>query len=220
MAETTLKWDQAGERTYESGVDHGVLYVMDSAGEYGDGVVWNGLTAVNESPTGGESNPQYADNIKYLDLYSTEEFEATIEAFTYPDEFEECDGSATLNGLSIGQQTRVPFGFSYRTRIGSDVNEDLGYKIHLIYGAKASPSEKSRSTINDSPEALNFSWSITTTPIEVPGYAPSAYFVANSVTTDASVMEELESILYGDGTAPGKMPTPSELVDLFGEIGS
>ena len=216
MAETTLKWDQIGERTYESGVDHGVLYVMKTDGEYGEGVVWNGLTAVNESPTGGESNPQYADNIKYLDLYSVEEFEATIEAFTYPEEFEECDGSVTLNGLSIGQQARVPFGFSYRTRIGSDVNDDLGYKIHIIYGAKASPSEKSRSTINDSPEALNFSWSITTTPIEVPGYSPSAHLSISSVTTDASTLQELETILYGDGTEPARMPTPQELVALFG----
>lgn len=211
----SLAWDEIGERLYETGVDRGVLYKTDADGTYGDGVVWNGLTAVNESPTGGEANPQYADNIKYLDLYSAEEFEATIEAFTYPEEFEECDGSATLNGLTIGQQVRVPFGFSYRTRVGSDVNENLGYKLHLVYGAKASPSEKSRSTINESPEPVTFSWSITTNPIAIPGFANSAHLVINSVTTEESVLEAVETILYGDGTVPGRMPTPTELIDLF-----
>lgn len=212
---TTLVWDEIGERLYETGVDRGVLYKVDNTGAYGDGVVWNGLTAVNETPTGGEANPQYADNIKYLDLYSAEEFEATIEAFTYPEEFEECDGTATLSGLYIGQQERVPFGFSYRTRVGSDTNERLGYKIHIVYGAKASPSEKSRSTINDSPEAVNFSWSITTNPVHIPGYNPSAHLTINSVTTDPATMEAIEEILYGDGTEPGRMPTPAELIALF-----
>lgn len=213
----TLVWDEIGERLYETGVDRGVLYVTNEDGEYGEGVVWNGLTAVNETPTGGEANPQYADNIKYLDLYSTEEFEATIEAFTYPEEFEECDGTATINGLSIGQQSRVPFGFSYRTLVGSDVNENLGYKIHLVYGAKASPSEKSRTTVNDTPEPVNFSWSITTNPVVVPGYNPSAHFTINTVETSPDIVEALEEILYGDGEEPGRMPTTTELVELFEE---
>lgn len=214
---TTLTWDDSGERLYETGVDRGVLFVKDDEGDYKEGVVWNGLTAVNESPTGGEANPQYADNIKYLDLYSAEEFEATIEAFTYPEEFEECDGTATLNGLYIGQQTRKQFGFSYRTKVGSDVNEDLGYKIHIVYGAKASPSEKSRSTVNDSPEAVNFSWSITTNPVAIPGFKPSAHITINTVTTDSEIVEEIESILYGDGEEDARMPTPEELVELFEE---
>lgn len=215
---TTLLWDEIGDRLYETGVDRGVLFKTDGTGAYGEGVAWNGLTSVNESPTGGEANPQYADNIKYLDLYSAENFEGTIDAFTYPEEFEECDGTAILNGLSIGQQNRVPFGFSYRTLVGSDVNDNLGYKIHLVYGAKASPSEKSRSTINETPEPVTFSWAITANPVAIPGYKPSAKLSINSVTTDPATLEELEGILYGDGTTEARMPTPDEVVAMFGPL--
>lgn len=214
---TTLAWDQEGERLYERGVDRGVLFVQSPSGGYENGVVWNGLTNVNETPTGGESNPQYADNIKYLDLISDENFEATIEAFTYPEEFEACDGTASLNGLLVSQQSRVPFAFSYRTLIGSDINEDLGYKIHVVYGAKAQPSEKSRTTVNDTPEALTFSWSVTTTPIPITGFnKPTAHIIVDSVNTDPTILTEFENLLYGDGTTESKLPTMAELATMFG----
>lgn len=214
-----LKWDQTGERVYETGVDRGVLYVYDTEGsKYGTGVAWNGLTAVNETPSGAESNPQYADNIKYLDLYSAEEFGATIEAFTYPAEFEECDGSAELvKGVTIGMQNRKMFGFSYRTMIGNDTEgTDHGYKLHLVYGAKASPSEKSRSTVNDSPEAVAFSWEVTTTPVNVEGFKPTAHLVIDSTKADPTKLKALEDKLYGDDSSgEATLPLPDEVKTLM-----
>lgn len=214
-----LKWDQTGERLYETGVDRGVLYVYDTEGsKYGTGVAWNGLTAVNETPSGAESNPQYADNIKYLDLYSAEEFGATIEAFTYPAEFEECDGSAELvKGVTIGMQNRKMFGFSYRTMIGNDTEgTDHGYKLHLVYGAKASPSEKSRSTVNDSPEAVAFSWEVTTTPVNVEGFKPTAHLVIDSTKADPTKLKALEDKLYGDDSSgEATLPLPDEVKTLM-----
>lgn len=214
-----LKWDQTGERLYETGVDRGVLYVYDTEGsKYGTGVAWNGLTAVNESPSGAESNPQYADNTKYLDLYSAEEFGATIEAFTYPAEFEECDGSAELaKGVTIGMQNRKMFGFCYRTLIGNDTEgTDHGYKLHLVYGAKASPSEKSRSTVNDSPEAVTFSWEVTTTPVTVEGFKPTSHLIIDSTKADPTKLAELEKKLYGDDSAgEPTLPLPDEVKTLM-----
>lgn len=214
-----LKWDQTGERIYETGVDRGVVFVYDTdKNKYGTGVAWNGLTKVNESPSGAESNPQYADNIKYLDLYSAEDFGATIEAFTYPPEFEECDGSAELaQGVTIGMQNRKMFGFSYRTLIGNDTKgTDHGYKIHLVYGAKASPSEKSRDTVNDSPEALTFSWEVTTTPVNVTGFKPTAHLVVNSTLVDPAKLQAFEKKLYGDDSAvTPTLPMPDEVKTMF-----
>lgn len=214
-----LKWDQTGERLYETGVDRGVLYVYDAdSSAYGNGVAWNGLTAVNETPSGAESNPQYADNIKYLDLYSAEEFGATIEAFTYPAEFEECDGSAELvKGVTIGMQNRKMFGFSYRTLIGNDTEgTDHGYKLHLVYGAKASPSEKSRSTVNDSPEAVTFSWEVTTTPVIVAGFKPTSHLIIDSTKADPTKLAELEKKLYGDDSSGvPTLPLPDEVKTLM-----
>lgn len=215
MAE--LIWDQIGERYYETGVDHGVLYIPDEAGVYDDGVAWNGLVTVTESPTGAEANPQYADNIKYLNLYSAEEFGATIEAFTYPDEFAQFDGLAVPTaGVVVGQQTRKSFGLSYRTRVGNDLEaEDKGYKIHLIWGATASPSEKAYSTINDSPEAITFSWEVTTIPVAVEGLKPTAQIVIDSTKVSEGNLSALETILYGTiGTDPA-LPTPDEVLALF-----
>ena len=196
-----LVWDQTGERLYETGVKQGVLYPLDAAGKYSKGVAWNGLTAVTESPSGAEATALYADDIKYLSLLSTEEFGATIEAYTYPDEFAECDGSAALaDGVYIGQQKRKTFGLCYRTTLGNDVdNNDYGYKLHLIYGALASPSEKGYSTINDSPDAVTFSWEVTTTPVNVSGFKPTASITIDSTKTTAAKLAALEKILYGDG---------------------
>ena len=204
-----IVWDAIGEHKYETGVDHGVLYPLNTSNnQYDSGVAWNGLTSVSESPSGAESNPQYADNIKYLDLMSAEEFAATVECFTYPKEWEECDGSvAPIEGVNIYQQSRKTFGLSYRTKIGNDVNPDLGYKLHLIYGAKATPSERAYNTVNDSPEALSFSYSISTTPVEVPGYKNTAILTIDSTrfTTDAAKarLAALEDILYGTNSQPG-----------------
>jgi hypothetical protein len=214
---TALQWDKVGERFYETGVDHGVLYLPNSTGVYDNGYAWNGLVTVTESPSGAEANPQYADNIKYLNLISAEEFGATIEAFTYPDKWAECDGSAEpVPGVSVSQQTRKTFGLSYRTRLGNDLeNTDYGYKLHLVYNALAAPSEKAYGTINDSPEAITFSWEITTTPIEVPNLKPTAQMVIDSTKVDADKLEELEAMLYGSvGTDP-KLPTPGEIIALF-----
>lgn len=214
-----LEWDKTGERVYESGVDHGVLYVMDGTGAYGTGVVWNGLTAVTESPSGAEPNPQYADNIKYLNLISAEEFGATIEAFTYPKEFEQCDGTASLApGITIGQQDRRTFGFSYRTKVGNDVGgQDAGYKLHLVYGALAAPSERAYSTINDSPEAITFSWEVTTTPVAVAGHKPTAILTINSTLVDPADLTALEDLLYGPTTGTGtpKLPLPAEVMAII-----
>lgn len=213
-----LTWDDTGKKIYETGVDRGVLYPITMGTTYDTGVPWNGLTAVNESPSGAESNPQYADNIKYLDLTSAEEFGFTIEAFTYPVEFEECDGSAQLaEGVTIGQQTRKMFGFSYRTLVGNDTQgTDYGYKIHLVYGCKASPSEKSRSTVNDSPEAITFSWEITTTPVNVNGHKPTSHLVVDTTVAEGTKVTALETKLYGDDSSgTPTLPMPDEVYTMF-----
>ena len=213
-----ITWDDTGKKIYETGVDRGVLYPITTGTTYDTGVPWNGLTAVNESPSGAESNPQYADNIKYLDLTSAEEFGFTIEAFTYPVEFEECDGSAQLaDGVIIGQQTRKMFGFSYRSLVGNDTQgTDYGYKIHLVYGCKASPSEKSRSTVNDSPEAITFSWEITTTPVNVNGHKPTSHLIVDTTVADAGKVTQLETKLYGDDSSgTPTLPTPDEVYTMF-----
>lgn len=211
-----LIWDKIGERFYETGVSKGVLYKQDASGAYPTGVAWNGLTAVTESPSGAEASPLYADNIKYLNLLSNEEFGATIEAYTYPDEFAECNGEAALaEGVSIGQQKRVPFGMAYQTKVGNDVDADLGYKIHLIYGALAAPSEKAYATVNDSPEAITFSWEITTTPVEVEGFKPTACITIDSTKVDSTKLAALEKVLYGD-TEDAKLPLPNEVLEIIG----
>lgn len=212
----TLVWDKSGERFYETGVSQGVLYIP-SEGVYNKGVAWNGLISVTESPSGAEPTPLYADDIKYLNLMSAEEFGATIEAYTYPDEFAACDGSAELTkGVTVGQQTRKPFGLSYKTVLGNDVDGNAkGYKIHLIYGAMAAPSEKAYSTINDSPEAITFSWELTTTPVNVSGMKPTASIVIDSTKADASKLEAFEKILYGSETAAARLPLPDEVKTLL-----
>lgn len=210
-----LVWDEAGKRFYETGVDHGVLYVAED-GTYGTGVAWNGLTGVTESPSGAEASALYADNMKYLNLFSTEEFGATVEAYTYPDEFEQCDGSASLaTGVTIGQQERKTFGLAYRTKVGNDVNDELGYKIHLIYGAKASPSERSYATVNDSPEAITFSWELSTTPVNVTGHKATASLVIDSTKVDATKLKSFEDILYGSTDVEPRLPLPDEVITLF-----
>jgi hypothetical protein len=212
-----LTWDDVGERLYETGVDHGVLYQPDEAGAYGDGVAWNGLTTVTESPSGAESNPQFADNIKYLNLLSAEEFGGTIEAFTYPDEFAQNDGTvAPSPGVSVGQQARRSFGLCYRSLLGNDTDgTDHGYKLHLVYGAQASPSEKAYATINDSPEAIAFSWEFTTTPVSVAGLKPTALIVIDSSQVDPAELATLEGLLYGAAGEP-RLPLPDEVIDIFG----
>lgn len=212
-----LVWDQTGERIYETGVKNGVLYVQGVGGTYDKGVAWNGLTAVTESPSGAEATPLYADDIKYLNLMSNEEFGATIEAYTYPEEFAECDGSASIaTGIYIGQQARKTFGLSYRTVIGNDVDSnDYGYKLHLIYGALAAPSEKAYATINDSPEAITFSWEITTTPVNVKGFKPTASVTIDSTKVDAEKLAALEAILYGTEEKEARLPLPDEIVTLM-----
>lgn len=214
-----LVWDQTGERTYETGVEKGVLYVAKD-GTYPKGVAWNGLASVSESPSGAEANPIYADNVKYLNLMSAEDFGATIEAYTYPDEFAECDGSVALSkGVYAGQQKRSVFGLSYITKIGNDVDDtDYGYKLHLVYGALASPSEKSYSSINDSPEAITFSWEISTTPVEVPGCKPSAIITIDSTKVDKDKLTELENIIYGSAETEARLPLPTEIITIFGSI--
>lgn len=218
---TQLQWDQVGERLYETGIDHGVLYKPNALGVYDTGYAWNGLTGVTESPSGAEANKQYADNIVYVNLLSAEEFGGTIEAFTFPDEFLEHDGTALVNGIALGQQSRKPFGMSYRTKVGNDVDgTDHGYKIHLVYSATASPSEKGYQTINDSPEAVTFSWEFSTTPVpvgEIGGteYKPTALLVIDSTRVDASALDALEDLLYGTVGADPSLPTPAEVVSLF-----
>ena len=205
-----LVWDQTGERKYETGVKKGVLYPLSELGAYNKGVAWNGLTAVTESPSGAESNPLYADDIKYLDLRSVEEFGGTIEAYMYPDEFAECDGSASLaDGVSIGQQQRKTFGLCYRTVLGNDIlGDDYGYKLHIVYGAVVAPSERAYSTINDSPEPITMSWEFSTTPVAVDGFKPTAHLEIDSTKANPEKLAALEAILYGtdgasdDGVAP------------------
>ena len=212
-----LVWDQSGQRFYETGVSNGVLYVQDESGAYPAGVAWNGLTAVTESPSGAEATPLYADDIKYLELYSAEEFGATIEAYTYPEEFEACDGSAEIAaGVTIGQQTRKAFGLCYKTVVGNDVKgNELGYKLHLIYGCKAAPSEKAYQTINDSPEAITFSWEVTTTPVNVDGFKPTANLVIDSTKVDAEKLATLEAKLFGSASEEAMLPLPDEIVDMM-----
>ena len=212
-----IKWDETGEKIYETGVKNGVLYLPDETGAYVKGVAWNGLTAVTESPSGAESTPLYADDIKYVELFSAEEFGATLECYTYPDEFAECDGSAEVApGVIIGQQNRKTFGLCYRTTLGNDVKgNEFGYKLHLIYGAKASPSEKSYSTINDSPEAITFSYEITTTPVNVTGHKPTACLTINSTKVEAGKMQQLEALLYGAESTEAKLPLPDEVINLL-----
>lgn len=221
-----LVWDKTGERLYETGVKMGVLYPQGSTGNYPKGVAWNGLTAVTESPSGAEATPLYADDIKYLNLMSAEDFGATIEAYTYPDEFAACDGSASLaTGVTIGQQKRTAFGLCYRTTLGNDVDGgDYGYKLHIIYGALAAPSERAYSTINDSPEAITMSWEITTTPVTVTGFKPTAHLEIDSTKAEKTKLAALEAILYGkdptseggeDGVDP-RLPLPDEIATLMG----
>lgn len=213
-----LTWDQVGERLYETGVDRGVLYLPDAQGDYIEGYAWNGLTTITESPSGAESNPQYADNIKYLNLVSAEEFGATIEAFTYPDEFGQCDGTAEPEpGIYLGQQGRRSFGLAYRTRLGNDLDgTDYGYKLHLIYGALAAPSEKAYGTINDSPEAIAFSWEVTTTPVIVDGFKPTALVTIDSTKVAPADLAALEDILYGTVGDDPRLPLPAEVIALVG----
>lgn len=205
-----LTWDATGERLYETGVKNGVLYVMGAEGAYGTGVAWNGLTAVTESPSGAEPTPLYADDIKYLNLMSNEEFGATIEAYTYPEEFAECDGSASLaKGVSLGQQARKTFGMCYRTTVGNDVDgNEHGYKLHIIYGLLASPSEKAYTSINDSPEAITFSWEVTSTPVSVTGFKPTSCITIDSTKADPTCLAALEAMLYGDTDNEPTLPLP------------
>lgn len=216
-----LVWDATGERKYETGVRNGVLYVMDESGTYPKGVAWNGLTAVTESPSGAEATALYADDVKYLNLISAEEFGATIEAYTYPDEFAQCNGEASLvNGVTIGQQPRKTFGMAYRTVLGNDVeNESYGYKLHLIYGAVASPSEKAYATINDSPEAITFSWELKTTPVVVNGFKPTASLTIDSTKANAEKLTALEDILFGSESGEARLPLPNEIATLMNAAG-
>lgn len=225
-----LVWDADSQRLYETGVDHGVLYVKGTNGTYPEGVAWNGLTAVTENPSGAENTPLYADNIKYLNLRSAEEFGATIEAYTYPDEFAMCDGSGELaKGVMVGQQARKMFGLSYRTKIGNDTDgEDHGYKLHLIYGCSAAPSERGYQTVNDSPSAITFSWTVSTTPVNVSGFKPTASLTIDSTKVDADKLAALEAILYGSDTTvfaegdstsgnTARLPLPDEVANIFAE---
>lgn len=212
-----LVWDKVGERFFETGVKQGVLYPVDANGTYPLGVVWNGLTAVTEKPSGAESTPLYADDTKYLNLLSAEEFSASLEAYTYPEEFEVCDGTAQLaKGVTIGQQGRKSFGLVYKTAIGNDISgSDLGYKIHIIYGAQAAPSEKGYKTINDSPEAISFSWELTTTPVAISGKKPTASLVVDSTKVSAENLLALETILFGGTYVDARLPLPEEVASIF-----
>lgn len=212
-----IVWDQSGQRLYETGVKMGVLYVQDASGAYPKGVAWNGLTAVNETPSGAEATALYADDIKYLNLRSAEDFGATIEAYMYPEEFEQCDGSAELApGVKIGQQARNAFGLCYRTVLGNDIaGNDFGYKLHIIYGATAAPSEKAYATINDSPEAITFSWEVNCTPVEVEGFKPTASLVIDSTKVDAEKLAALEAKLYGGESSEPMLPLPAEIAEMF-----
>lgn len=218
-----MKWDQIGERLYETGLDHGVLFPMNDDGKYAAGVPWNGLSAVNETPSGGEPTAVWADNMKYLNLLSAEDFGATVEAFTYPPEFAACDGDVEVApGVTIGQQDRKMFGMSYRTLIGNDVSKQAyGYKIHLIYGGQVSPSERNHETLNDSPEPSPMSWELSTTPVDVPGFKPTAHMVIDSTKTSKEKMALIEDIIYGKDAADGseatasRLPMPEEVIELM-----
>ena len=212
-----IKWDETGKRLYETGVDHAVLYPLSNAGKYDKGAAWNGITAITESPSGAEANPLYADNIKYLNLISAEDFGCTIEAYTYPDEWAVCDGSVEIApGVIAGQQSRRTFGLSYRTKLGNDVDgQDHAYKLHLIYGGLASPYERGYQTVNDSPDAINFSWEITTTPVDVPGFKPTACLTIDSTKVDKTKLAALEDILYGSEDTEARLPLPEEVIELL-----
>lgn len=212
-----LVWDEVGSRFFETGVKNGVLYVQNDEGGYNNGVVWNGLTAVTESPSGAEETPLYADDIKYVVFYSNEEFGATIEAYTYPEEFEQCDGSAELMaGVKVGQQARRSFALVYRTALGNDIQgQDAGYKLHIIYGAKAAPSEKAYATVNDSPEAVTFSWEVSTVPVNVSGLKPTSTVVIDSTKCDAEVLAEIESVLFGSEDQEARLLLPDEIKGLM-----
>lgn len=212
-----LVWDETGKRFYETGVKQGVLYVLDDSGAYSKGVAWNGLTGLTESPSGAEATALYADDIKYLNLLSAEDFGGTIEAYFFPEEFAACDGSATLaKGVSIGQQKRKTFGLCYRTALGNDVDgSDYGYKLHLVYGCLATPSQKDYATINDSPEAITLSWEFSTTPVNVNGFKPTAHLEISSVTADKTKLAALENILYGSEDAEARLPLPDEIATLM-----
>lgn len=212
-----IVWDKTGERFYETGVDHAVLYTIDEKGLYNGGVAWNGITAINESPSGAEPNNLYADNIKYLVLVGAEDFGLTIEAYTYPDEWEQCDGSAEIApGVLAGQQNRKVFGLSYRTKLGNDVDgQDHGYKLHLVYGGLASPSERGYQSVNDSPEPINPSWEVTTTPVDVPGFKPTARLIITSTKADPDKLAALEKILYGSDDTEPRLPLPEEVIELL-----
>lgn len=211
-----LVWDEIGSRYYETGVKNAVLYVQE-AGAYPKGVAWNGITAVTESPSGAEASPLYADDIKYLNLISNEEFGASIEAYTYPDEFAQCDGSAAIaTGIMIGQQSRKTFGLAYKTTLGNDTEgNDYGYKLHLIYGALAAPSEKAYATINDSPEAITFSWEVTTTPVNVAGHKPTASVTIDSTKVEAEALAALEAVLFGSEDEEARLPLPDEILAII-----
>ncbi|QFG13627.1 major tail protein [Arthrobacter phage Shepard] len=213
-----LAWDKVGEKIFEAGVEKGVLYKQNVSGVYDNGFAWNGLVSVNESPSGAEANKQYANNKVYANITSAEEFSGSLEAFTYPKEFAECDGYAELtDGVSIGQQRRVPFGLSYKTKIGNDIAElDLGYKLHLVYGAKAAPSERNYTTINESPEAMTMSWELTTEPVEVAGKRPTATLVVDSTKVNAAKLLDLENILYGTAGTNPRLPLPAEVASVLG----
>lgn len=212
-----LIWDEVGQRFFETGVKNGVLYVQDNDGSYKNGVVWNGLTAVTESPSGAEETPLYADDVKYLTLRSAEEFGATVEAYTYPEEFEQCDGSASIaDGVTIGQQARRAFGLCYRTSVGNDIQgQNYSYKLHLIYGCTVAPSEKSYSTINDNPEAITFSWELSTVPVPVDGFSPTASLVIDASKVDEGKMQLLENALFGDESNEAKLLLPNEIMELL-----
>lgn len=216
-----LKWDQTGERLYETGVKQGVLYPQSTSGSYPNGYAWNGLTAVTESPSGAEATALYADDIKYLNLLSSEEFGATIEAYTYPDEFAECDGTAELTkGVKLGQQPRKQFGLCYKTTLGNDVaKNDFGYKLHLVYGCSAAPSEKAYATINDSPEAITFSWEVSTTPVTVNGFKPTAHVEIDSTKVNPTELAKLEDKLFGSASEEATLPLPDEIKTLMTAAG-
>ena len=219
MAE--LKWDNPGERYYETGVKNCILYVQDAEGNYPKGVAWNGITAITESPSGAESTPLYADDTKYLNLISNEEFGATIEAYTYPDEFAECDGTAELaEGIKLGQQPRKQFGLCYLTTLGNDLKKnDYGYKLHLVYGCTAAPSEKGYATINDSPEAITFSWEVSTTPVDVPGFKPTAHIEIDSTKVKPEDLAKIKAKLWGTATEEATLPLPNEIKTLITAAG-
>ena len=212
-----LIWDEVGQRFFETGVKNGVLYVQEDDGSYKNGVVWNGLTAVTESPSGAEETPLYADDVKYLTLRSAEEFGATVEAYTYPEEFEQCDGSASIaNGVTIGQQARRAFGLCYRTSVGNDIQgQNFSYKLHLIYGCTVAPSEKSYSTINDNPEAITFSWELSTVPVPVDGFSPTASLVIDASKVDEGKMQQLEDALFGNESSEATLLLPNQIMELL-----